>query len=575
MQTYRVSPAWAARTRFTGAQGRHRLEPVDLMILLRVAGDVADYMPHERGDLDGFEASLRDARDAGDAKAIGLDVHLRAADLGIDSLPAWARSIERLGHACNRDSRCFTSIDLTDGGRSARFDVAGGVALVTAHRAFASRLSPSSIKSQFPRTPFSDRAYVDIDPAAFSGFRSVSSVPVALRMLTWLRSRQPDGLPPDHSVEVDDIGRWTIHATHGDLARRLGITTTRSTLGYYVDLLARVRRDLATLGIDFRAVSEPVNRTHVNWRLRFHLAGAVDHWYDRTDHEGEVAGAEASRLLSRIVRDSAKPSVAAPETAPVECVMAETGIVTPVADTIVPVTPVVPAGYMSRFGRGPRNQPIAPIPSVSPIEPPVEVAAVEPVAAAAPIDPADLPEPTEDHGAVAVAPPPRVPYVYATPDYRVALPPWLRRRFTHRHPDMDDLFADKPLSTPAARERAFVVGVHVWADGLDARPVRIQARDAFDGALSAHEVYRRATYRKDWIRHQTLQRFDVQCGREPDPAWEDGEHGDHAYVPEGPQDDPEAHLPAAQRIVPRDLTNLACFIRPCSDVLGRVLLECD
>ena len=320
MDVFKLSPRWAAHSCFTGSpEPRLRLEPIDLAILVRVAGAISDWMPPVAAEAGAFEERLRLCRDAADPAYPILDCYVRMSDIGMRDPAKWLRAIERLRHVRNRDLPCFTSVTLLPDGKTARFDIAPGHAMITAHRAFGHRMRPETVRKAARWLPFSDRPFVDVDPVSFTRFASVSSVPVALRIAAWLKARSTDGLPPPSRFEIDDLGRWLIRADQDTVGRYLGITTTRSTLRYYADLFDRVRLDLAGVGVDFRAVSESVGRSMTNWRVRFHLVERhVQEWADRDDTPDDdmVDRNEASATLSHIVR-------ASPPAAPVEITRSE------------------------------------------------------------------------------------------------------------------------------------------------------------------------------------------------------------------------------------------------------------
>ena len=516
---YRVSPAWAARTRFTGAIGALHLEPVDLAVLLLVAGRLADTSPGEGGDEQQFAAAMREQRDLGDTHASPISVDVRATDLGM-RLPLFAKSVERLRHARNRDERCFTSVTMHPDGKGAAFQVACGVAMVTAHRAFAPTLG-SAVGRRGPRVmiPFSNRAYVDMRPTMFAAFRSVSSAPVALRLMAWLVARSPDGLPPDHRCEVDEHERWLIRATQDTLARTLGITSTRATLGYYNDLMPRIAADLLPLGFRFRAVAEPVHRRATNWRIRFHRldrfvdpSSSRDDDLDRDDDEGDESVVMLRRIVdSRHVPDEPEPIVADND---------DVAIVEPVVTVAAPEPAVRP-----------RMQPRPRMTGIMIAETP-DVAVPTDVSPPLPID--------DGRNGKKPVDPPVIPRA-ALADHDVR-PPWLRRRLIYRHPMYPDVFADRPLDSFIHCEDAYRVGVHVWADGLGAQPERIQGMSVIDGAVAVGKIWTRATQRREWV--------NWVCTY-PDGVWEPE---DHQYL-DNSWDDPEDDLPAAKRTKPRDLTN--------------------
>ena len=546
---YRVSPAWAARTRFTGADGALHPEPIDLAILMLVAGRMSDNMPAEGGDIDGFVAGMRELRDAGDTVATPFSVHVRASDLSL-RLPAFAKSVERLRHLRNRDSLCFSSVELMPDGKGATFTIAAGVATITVHRAFAPRLAwnaESARNGQYRvNVPFADRSYVELKPAIFAGFRSVSSAPVALRLTSWLHARSPEGLPPDHRCEVDEYGRWLIRCTHENVGRTLGITTTRGTLKYYQDLFERIARDLLPLNIAFRAVSEPVHRRATNWRLRFHRVDTfVDPAPSRDDGLDDVEneGGESLEMLQRIVADSRRevdePSVT-PAPSEVFTLMDDEAIDVDavVAEPVAPVELTEPVAAADPTSR-PRVTPRGRMKGIAiDAEPDV---VIEPIAASVVLEPEPVSEPLpEDTGSDELTPivPPDVPVDPSarTFDFR---PPWLRRRFVHERENFPRVWFDRAVGTNAELEDALRAGVHVWSHGMAAQPVRLQGLELGEGFAALMATVTRAHQRSDWLSHIEYSNREWTS--------DDGE-----YVPTGDDDDPEGHRPADQRTKPRD-----------------------
>lgn len=524
---FRVSPAWAARTRFTGAPGALHLEPVDLSVLLLVAGRLAECQAGDAGDPDHFASGMRHLRDLGDAGSSHFTMHVQASELGL-RVPQFAKTIDRLRHAHNRGERCFASVTMMRDGKAADFAIANNVAILTAHRCFAPRLSPMGISRQAMgyrlAVPFADRAYVDVSPSLFAGFKSVSSAPVALRLMSWLTARSPEGLPPDHRCEVDEHDRWLIRATHETVAATLGITTSRAALGYYQELFPRIAADLLPLGFHFRAVAEPVHRRATNWRVRFHRldrfvdqSSPLDDGLDEIDHADD--GGESRSMLQRIVADSRRGM---DEPSPAEVIAPEPVEAVPVAAPEPNVRPrPAPRGRMKG------NVAIDP----DDVAAPKDVS--EPVVAPLPID-------DGRNGKKPIAAPVIPRAALAMRDVR---PPWLRRRLIHRHPMLPNVYADRPLDSFIACEDAYRVGVHVWADGLGAQPERIQGMSAIDGAVAVGKLWDYATRRLEWV--------NWLCTY-PDGVWEPE---DHQHL-DRPHDDPEDDLPASKRSKPRDPLNV-------------------
>lgn len=522
MDSFKISPGWATQSRFTGSSGINRLEPCDIALAMRVIGVLASDVPPDPASQPEFENAMRAALARPDTDPCGLPVDIRSADVGFRNLGHLARAVVRMRDLRNGGDRCFSSIELIHDGKAARFTSACGGGLLPAHPVFAKVGSLAARRAINDSIPFADRPFVVVRPDHFARFATVSTAPIALRLLTWLTTPNRNGMPSRNHAEVDDVGRWTIRCGIEEIERIWGLVPARVDLVYYTTLFERIAKDLAVIGIVFKAGARRISRSTSRWTFRFWLGQTMQPWIDRLD-EADVPN---PRYTAAAVRTLPMGSVKQPVPAPIDLddQLAEAFApdVAPIAKTIVEPEPVA--------------EPIAAVEVPIAIETVVET-----------IPDAVVPVVPEE---------PKMPmYVRnwtANRDRREDLPPWLKRRFVYTDPDDRRICSDRPLEPASVRHRVLRsdVGCWIWCEGMDARPVQVFSNQELKKAGY------RALKRRDWVNYSLKKFVETRAGYKDVPTWAEYELDEldtrPRYQPQA-DDDWLGHKPEIKRtFFPRD-----------------------
>ena len=517
MTEYRYNPAWMATTAIRSTAGDHT--PGDLGVLMHVLGEIGSRLVTD-AEIEFIHHVVANP----DERGLGVEVaHVTARDVGgFFTLGHAIKGAGRMANLVNGGAPMFREVHV--GKHLTTYVLAGGPASMKALPMFGKEMAPVAGKRP-------GRHHVILDPALVGRMKSTLTLPTLGRALAWMRAGATQGLPDPAMYRHDrDERTFTFTLAPSEVGDVFGFALARTRPAYVLPALDRIVADLKRVGISMRVTPRKAG-TNIMLGITLREYREVDVDMD----PGEPHDVRYDGLPVQHFKRPVKAADTEPTLSEVFTLMDDDA---PDAVDAEAVEPVAPAETIE----APEDASQAPVKRRGRMK---GIAVVDEPDVAEPDVPQALPV---DNGENAIASRPAEPLPPPPIDRSVVhdlRPMWLKRRFVYTHDTMPSMWADRPIGTHEELKDALRAGVHVWAFGMDARPVTYQGLTYEHGCALLMNDWSMARERSYWCTHMMDR---------PHVAWTEEEGG---YVPRRKDDDPEGDLLASSRSKPRDMKGIS------------------